>query len=332
MIIFLHGPDTFRSRQKLKELKEKFLKDVDPAGLNLESLNGAELEIPDFERAVSTLPFLAKKRLVIIEDLISKNKGQKIQKEVAEILEKHKSEEVIIIFWEGADFSGKAKKARGKKPAAPRIHVLLPLLLKEKYAQEFKLLDQGNVYRFAAEEFKKRGAKIQNSALKLLCDLAGSDLWRLTGEINKLSAFARGQEITPADIANLVETKLEEDVFKLTGALGQKNKNASLKLIAELLLAKSSATELLGMIAWQFRNLLLVKSFTQENGGGYDSYRMAYQLGLNPYVAQKTAAQIRYYQIDELKKIYQNLLQIDYKLKTSQIDPEVLFDLLVIKN
>lgn len=332
MIIFLHGPDTFRSRQKLKELREKFLKDVDPSGLNIENLDGSQLEIPDFERAVSTMPFLAKKRLVIIEDLLSKNKGQKIQKEVAEILEKNKLEEVIVIFWESADFSGKAKKAKGKKSAAPKSTPLLARLLDEKYAQEFKLLDQGKVYQFAAEEFKKRGGKIQNPALKLLCDLVGNDLWRLAGEINKLSAFTRGKEIVLADIANLVETKLEEDVFKLTDALGQKNKGAALKLIADLLLAKSSATELLGMITWQFRNLLLVKSFMEENGGGYGSLRMSYQLGLNPYVAQKAAAQIRYYQINELKKIYQNLLQIDYKIKTSQIDPEVLFDLLVIKN
>lgn len=331
MIIFLHGPDTFRSRKKLKELKDKFLKDVDKSGLNLEILDGEKLEIADFERAVSTLPFLAKKRLVVVEDLLSKNKGQKIQKEIAETLKKNKLAEVIVIFWESADFSGKAKKIKGKKSTAPRTHVLLPILLKEKYAQEFKLLSQPEVYRFAEREFKNRGVKIQSPALKLLGDLVGNDLWRLSGEIEKLSAFAKGKEISLNDVAALVETKLEEDIFKLTDALGQKNKKAALKLIADQLKAKSSATELLGMITWQFRNLLLVKSFMEQNGGGYGSSAMSYQLGLNPYVAQRASAQARYYQISELKKIYQNILQIDYKLKTSQINPEVLFDLLVIK-
>src|SRR3989344_1210892 len=262
MIIFLHGPDTFRSRQKLKELKEKFLKDVDPAGLNLESLNGAELEIPDFERAVSTQPFLAKKRLVIIEDLISKNKGQKIQKEILESLDKNGLKDTVIIFWESG-LDGKKVKKQRSKISAKRSNLLFNRLRKEKLAQEFNLLDEAGVYRFTAEEFGKRGGKIGRQALSLLVDLVGNDLWQMNSEIGKLLAFAKNGEITVSDVENLVKTKLDEDIFKLTDALGQKNKSRALKLIADQLKSGTMPTELLSKITWQFKNLLLVKGFVE---------------------------------------------------------------------
>ena len=40
MIIFLFGADTFRSRQKLKEIKDKFLREVDSSGMNMQTLDG----------------------------------------------------------------------------------------------------------------------------------------------------------------------------------------------------------------------------------------------------------------------------------------------------
>ena len=71
--MFLYGPDTFRSRRKLKEIKQKFIADVDKSGLNIEQLDGENLDLVNFEKAITSPPFLAKKRLVIIENVISKN-------------------------------------------------------------------------------------------------------------------------------------------------------------------------------------------------------------------------------------------------------------------
>ncbi|MFA6255260.1 MAG: DNA polymerase III subunit delta [Patescibacteria group bacterium] len=327
MIFFLWGPDTFRSRQKLKEIKEKFVKELDKSSLNIEILKGDTLETPEFEKAVSTPPFLAKKRLVIIEDLISKNKGQKIQKEILEALDKNGLKDTIIVFWESGLDGGKSRSKISQK----RSNLLFSRLKKEKYAQEFDLLTEQEVCRFASEQIKKRGGKIEPSALNLLADLTGNDLWQLNSEIDKLLAFRPNQLITVADVNELVKNKLEADIFKLTDALGQKNKKLALKLISDQLRGGTSPTELLTKITWQFKNLLLVKSFMESHGSGYSSSRLTYTLGLHPFVIKKTMAQAHFHQLPTLKKIYQNLITIDYKIKTSQIDPEVLFDLLVIK-
>jgi DNA polymerase-3 subunit delta len=331
MIIFLYGPDTFRSRQKLKEIKEKFIKEIDKSALNIEILDGQTLETSEFEKAVSTPSFLAKKRLVIIEDLISKNKGQKIQKELLETLDKNGLKDTIVVFWEGGLTEVKTKKSKSKL-SKQRSNLFFARLKKEKYAQEFKLLTEAEVHRWATKEIKARGGKIQAPALRLLTDLVGNDLWQMNSEIDKLLAFAQNKSITIADVNNLVKTKLDDNIFKLTDALGQKNKKLALKLISDQLKSGTQPTELLAKVTWQFRNLLLVKGFVKENGEGYPSSRLTYQLGLHPFVIKKTMAQVRSHQLPQLKKNYQHLLTIDYKIKTSQINPEILFDLLVIKS
>jgi len=329
MIIFLYGSDTFRSRQKLKALKNKFIAEVDKSGLNIEILDGSKLETQEFEKAISTPSFLAKKRMVIIENLITKNKGQKIQKEILETLEKNKLEDVIIIFWESGPDQSKAKKSKLSKK---RGNILFNRLAKEKYAYEFNLLDEAGVKRWTNAEIKKRNGKINPTALTLLTDMVGNNLWQMNTEIEKLLASVKSKEITPQDVSNLVKTKLDDDIFKLTDALGQKNKKIALKLISDQIKSGISPLELLSKITWQFKNLLLIKEFVETNGAGYPSNRLTYQLGLHPFVIKKTMAQIKNHDLLILKQTYNNLLSIDYKLKTSQSDPEVLFDLLIVKN
>lgn len=329
MIIFLYGPDTFRSRQKLAQIKAKFIREIDKSSLNVQALDGQKLEPAEFENAVFTPAFLAEKRLVIVEDLISKNKSQKIQTEVLGILNNKTITDTILVFWESGVGQTKAKKS---KLVTKRDQTLLAKLKKEKYAQEFTMLNEAGVRQFAEAAIKNQNGQIEPSALRLLADLTGNDLWQLNGEIDKLLAHAKGRLITVADVELLVKTKLDDDIFKLTDALGQNNKSLALKLIGDQLKSGTPPTELLAKITWQFKNLLLVKDFIERNGPSYPPARLSYQIGLHPFVIKKTVQACGHHQLAALQKTYRHLLKIDYQLKTSQTSPELLFDLLVIKN
>lgn len=329
MIFFLYGPDTFRSRRKLSEIRQKYINEIDKSAINIDVLNGEQLDANTFANAVLTPPFLAKKRLVIVENLLSKNKLAKTEQEIFEIITTKNLNDVIIVFLEEELKSKKPAKTTAK---TKRSGQLLARLKKEKYAIEFSLLDQVSVSKFAAVEFSRKKTAIEPAALKLLTDLCGNDLWRLNSEIEKLTAYAKTQTVTTAMINDLVLTKLDDDIFKLTDAIANRNKALALKLISDQLEGGTAPTELLSKVTWQFHNLLLVRGFIDDNGGGYPEQRVAYQLGLHPFVLAKTAQQVKNFSLPQLKTKYQNLLAIDRKIKTSQADPEVLLDLLVVKN
>ena len=73
MIIFLYGEDSFRSRQKLNELKEKFLREIDPSGNSLTVLNGETADMSRISESIGAGSLIAKKRMVVIESIFLNN-------------------------------------------------------------------------------------------------------------------------------------------------------------------------------------------------------------------------------------------------------------------
>lgn len=323
MIIFLHGPDTFRSRRALNDLKARFSQTNENAGLNTTVLYGETVDAVAFERAVSTPPFLAKKRLVIVERLLEKNRGKKIISDVLGLLPRVDQQTTVLIFWEGELPSGR----RGGK-TTQSSDALLTKLQKADKVQAFGLLEPSAVQQWIRTEVTSRQAAFAPAAVALLADSVGNDLWQLNGEIDKLIAYRAGGEVTVRDVETLVQTKLDDDVFKLTDAIGRRQKAIALRLLTEQLQSGTSPTQLLASITWQFRNLLLVKLLLNEPGPA--GSRSAQQLGLHPFVVKKTTSQASHYQLDDLKKIYSRLSSIEHKIKTSRAAPEVLLNLLVV--
>lgn len=322
MIIFLYGEDTYRSSQKLNQIKDKFIKEVDSSGMNLTTLDGAKLKFEEFNQQVKASPFLARKRMVIIKNLISENKSKEIQKEIVELLNtewKNPKEDNILIFWESADHS----KSKSKSALWER-------LVKEKFAEEFQPLKPTQLNSWVEKEIIKRGTKIEKSAIPLLAALVGNDLWQMSSEIEKLINFCQNKPITTANIENLVKAKFDDNIFNLVDALGNNNKKLALKLMSDQFNLESDEMYLLSMLIRQFRILLLTKDLSEKNPR-LGKETVAQELQIHPFVAQKALWQIKNFTLDKLKYIYRMLLDMDFKIKTSSLKPRVLFDLFIAK-
>src|SRR3989338_740676 len=168
MIIFLHGPDAFRSQQKLKELKNKFIKDVDASGINMQTLDGNTASPEAIENALITLPFLAKKRMVIIENILTSKRCEKSLEVVVNLIEKKSLENTIVIFWEEALDARKFKNPFVKK------------LLKEKYLYSFELLSPKDLLIWVQNTVKNMGGTISLEAAQFLCDALETTSGRCT--------------------------------------------------------------------------------------------------------------------------------------------------------
>ena len=80
------------------------------------------------------------------------------------------------------------------------------------------------------------------------------------------------------------------------------------------------------MIAYQFKNLLIIKEL-QEAQNPYGV--IAKKAGLHPFVVQKSYSLCNQFSIEQLKKIYQKIFQIDLDIKTVKIESETALDLLL---
>lgn len=318
MVIFLYGPDTFRSRQKLRDLKNKFITQRDSGGFSVVVLDGANLTVDEFRKAVLSPGLFAAKRLIIIENLLATNKDKNLYQEILHFLKRIKrDEDNIVIFWEAA-----LSKVFDQK--------IFDCLKKEKFSQEFSLLKENQIVDWIKKEVVKRGGRIDSSVAKYLVDELGTDLWRLNTEIDKLVAYAGQQLLTKKQIETLIHPPAEDNIWLLVDAIGEKNKQRALKLLSDQLRIGASIDSLFGMFIRQYRIILQVKEELERNKK-INQYQLANQLKIPFFVCRKAIEQAKNYSLEEIKKIYRKLLSIDIKMKTSRINPEVLLDLLIIK-
>src|SRR5260370_26205525 len=70
MFYLLHGDDEFTSREQLKTLRQK-----DTFGYNLDTYNGAEVDLKKIILTINTLPFLSEQRLGVIDGMLKKKRS-----------------------------------------------------------------------------------------------------------------------------------------------------------------------------------------------------------------------------------------------------------------
>lgn len=309
MIFFFYGEDSFRAYQKIQAITQKFQEKIDPGGHNIERLDG-EILTPDiFFKAVSTIGFLADKKLVIVKNLLTNPKLKNWQDELIKFLNKQTDspQENYIIFWESAKPDARLK--------------LYKTLTKFKFVEEFQKLGNHQLETWIKKQANQYHKLIRPAAVNLLIAYVGNDLWQLHQEIQKLCHLTSG-DITEEEVKEVVKAKIDDNIFNLVEALGKKDKARALKLIEDQLDAGSAPQYLLTMIVRQYR--LIIKAKTLSSQVAYAG-ALAAALKIPNFVAQNILSQSKLYTLDQLKKIYSELMFLDEKFKTTQDQEKILF-------
>lgn len=309
MLFFYYGEDSFRAKQKIQAIVEKFKEKVDPYSQNLVYLDGQNISADDFFQAVSVMGFLAEKKLIIIKNIFANKKLNSWQDALIDYLKKQKNdqkENYLIFFEDGIP----DKRAR-----------LFKLLSKIKFAEEFKAMSTLQLSVWIKKEFAKHDKEIDNEALEILLSFVGANLWQMNNEINKLLNYT-SKQIKPEDIKTLVQAKINDNIFLFIDALGNKNKALALTLIEEQLNHGANHQYLLTMIIRQFRLLIKAKELT---GQVKYSGALMQALKIPKFIADKTLNQCQLYSREQLASIYRQLLELDEKFKTSQGQEKILF-------
>jgi len=350
MIIFLYGQDDFRSQQKLKEIKAKFIKEIDSSANSLTTLDGQISDIKKISDTLSARSLLASRRMIIIENIFL-NKGKTIFVEALDYLKKIKADiekDIIIVIREMSIKTGKTGKQAvtvdsiGKeKPLLVKPQALFSYLVKQKFSQEFKLFTNTELINWIKKQVTGQGGNITNQAAQTLISLIGNDLWQINNEINKLINYKIGLEpsiipgnnsanksIEVVDIEKLTKGKFDENIFALTDAISNKNKALATKLLNEQYAAGLTDNYLLSMFTRQFKILLQIR---QALDSGLTSRKITSELRLHPFIIQKGISQVRNFNLFRLKQILDKLLSIDFDMKNGRIDGQTMLNLLIAK-
>lgn len=312
MIIFLYGPDSYRSAQKLKEITENY-KAKHKSGLNFRSLDWSASALNEIKNILSSVSMFDEKKLVIVKNACSAARTD--QEKAIETLKEKKvlqDERAIVIFSEAAK---------------PEKSELFNWLVKHvKMAEFFENLTGVKLANWVKKEIEKNGGQIESSALEKIVSFVGGDLWQMKNEVNKLLSYKVNKLITEEDVDLLVKSKYDLNIFATIDALAARNKNLAYKLMHQHLAQGENEIYILTMFVYQFRNLLQIKNLIDA---GIPSDALARKTGLHPFVIKKSWPQLRNFSQDVLKKIYDRLLGIDIAIKRGNIESQTALDLIV---
>lgn len=130
-----------------------------------------------------------------------------------------------------------------------------PKRFQDDLADKFLAIKCGKLSDEAIAQYIQRECRIEYAAVRLLMDYCGRDMSRISMEVQKLSAYANGRQITPEDVALLAVAVEEVKIFDLTNKLAAGDKAGAFKAL-DLLLMTEKPSQIMTMIYNQFRRML----------------------------------------------------------------------------
>ena len=162
---------------------------------------------------------------------------------------------------------------------------------------------------------------IDNSTLNYFIEVCGTSLQDLINEIRKQIEYV-GEKgtITRQNIDLLAIKQFESIIFDLTDSLGKKNISEALQVLKNLIYAKEPIQKIFITLYNHFKKIYITKIAIREK------LNLAESLKLKPnqtFLVNKYTMQSKYFKEEELRKILQEFIDLDYKVKNGLMDINV---------
>lgn len=294
------------------QYKNKLLKALNPDGdtMNFNHYEGRNIDVKELIDLCETMPFFADRRVVLLENTgFFKNKCDELADYMKEL-----PDYLCLVFVE--DEVDKRSKMYKAVKSCGRIG-------------EFARQDEKTLMQWAAGILKKEGKNITQRDMELLLTMTGIDMGNLRMELEKLITYTGDRDVvTRADIQAVCTTQIQNKIFDMVRAVTEKNQKRALELYYDLLTLKEPPMRILFLLAKQFRQLLLVKEYTEE---GVAQPEMASRLGVPSFVVRNIASCARAYRISELRQAVTDFVDAEEAVKTGRLQDVLSVELLIVK-
>ncbi len=207
------------------------------------------------------------------------------------------------------------------------------LLRKACHVVSFDPLDEREAApRWVADYVARAGCFIELSTAAYLVGMIGTELQRLSCELDKLIAYAGGSgRITRNDIDELVHYSREHSNFELTDALLEGDRRRALTLLDHIFANSSESPQalapmILGAIASNYRRMLAAKELIRQNAPNSE---VAKAVGLPPFKAGYFNEKVRRTETESILSAIERIAEADVALKSSLATPRLQLELLI---
>lgn len=303
MIILLYGPDAYRAKLKLEEIKEQFVKKFPESRSNIEVV---DFENADWEESKTKLrcgPLFAQKRLIIVKNFFSKKSKADIpDKEFANWFKSSGNEVSTFVFLD-EDVPQKYLRVFDSLGA---------------FKQSFDYLVRDKAKKWIKARVSHWGGNINEDASDILISWAGNDFYALEQEIIKLVNYSEGN-ITSEDAKALLSVNVEAGVFSWLDAVREKKAEQALHKGFDLMESGASIQYISTMLSNEFRDLLLLSELKS-----FSLTEIKEKFSMHPFRLRKLSATTRNFTKAEITRILNDVVAMDRSSKRLNVSGSVL--------
>ena len=329
VVYVLYGSDEFAMSQAVREMVSG-MGDASMVELNTTRLDGRQVTPNEIYNSAAALPFLAARRLVIVDHALDNVRNDAAQEKFTAMLDKLPATAALVLLIED---ESRLRKMDGKWVRAweklKQSHWLVRWTTQAKEKAELLAFPQPDARQMPDWVFKyteKLGGKITRGAAASLASFVGSETRQASLEIGKLLDYVNYQRPAEEQDVNLLVTPgRHANVFSMVDSLAAGDARQALNMMSSLL-EDDEPMAIFAMIIRQFRLLLQAREIMDEHGQKDQAMR---ELNQKEYVVDKLWEQARRFSMPRLEQVYHRLLEMDLEMKTKQTPAELLLDLFV---
>ncbi|OIK16617.1 DNA polymerase III subunit delta [Bacillus sp. MUM 116] len=319
-VYLLYGTEAFLINETKQLLLSQLLhedeKDFNHTAYDLEE-TPIEVAIEDAE----TFPFLGEKKVIFLHNpqfLTSEKTKEKIDHNLTrfEAYIKEPAPYTVMVISAPYDKLDERKKITKE-------------LKRTAAVVEAKKLNENELKSWVKERAKGYGIEIEPGALERLLTLAGTNMFMLTSEIDKLALYAQDEKIIQTHLVEkLVSRTIEQNIFTLIEKVVARRLDEALRIYFDLLKQNEEPIKILALLSGQFRLIYQVKELSRR---GYGQQQIAGYLKTHPFRVKLALGQADKFTDEELTNLMNLLAEADYQMKTGGMNKSLLIEMLLFR-
>lgn len=314
------GTEKFLQDQVRTEILKKIKIDGED-DLNFLSFDMENSSIDEIIAEAETLPFFGDQRLVFVENpyFLTGEKGTNGIDQNTDLLVNYLKEPlettVLVIFAPYEKLDERKKVTKQLKKTAITIDV--------------KQLDEKAVRQYLLNTLENSEIKMDRQAIDLFLRLTDLDLSKMMRELQKILLYGQEQEvITVKEIEQLVPKTLEHNLFDMTQYILSGRTEQALRLFQDLVTQGEETIKINAILLSQIRLFLQTKFLVKI---GYQQANIAETLKIHPYRVKLAMQEVRKFDEQTLRRLFDELVEMDYEIKSGKIEKELSFQLFVLR-
>ncbi len=257
-VYLLMGEEYLVMEEMATRLAVRFVQ-KDMRSFNLSVNHGSEIDMKTFVSTARSFPFLSDRRVMIIREL-ERLKGR--WKQLVEYCSEPVDSTIVILLFATHD-------DKGRRIRPPRDFAALEKTVKARgRVIQFDRLNDSGVRKWVSTRAKRLNFEMDDRAVSSLLSSAGTNLYNLSNELDKLGVAFEGGRVTVKDVASVIGSYRMRSVFDMLDSIGKGDPASVLMILSGII---TSGAERPSVVVYQLIHhfLALLRIKAGQGGGGY---------------------------------------------------------------